>query len=218
MKKIAPSILSANFARLEEEIRMAEGGGADLLHIDVMDGHFVPNITIGSPVVESIAKITTLPLDVHLMISEPMRYLDDFIRAGSKMITVHAEASFHLHRMIQQMKKRGVMTGIALNPSTSLTCLDYLLEFVDFIVIMTVNPGFGGQTFIEEMLPKISALKKLIEEKNLDILIEVDGGIKVENISRVSRAGADIFVAGSAIFHSENYQKTIQRMKKEFIQ
>jgi len=217
MKMIAPSILSANFVRLEEEIGIVEEGGADLLHIDVMDGHFVPNITIGPPVVKSIAKIAKLPLDVHLMIEEPMKYLDDFIEAGSKAISVHAEVSPHLHRTIQRMKERGIKTGIALNPSTSLSCLEYLLGEIDFVLLMTVNPGFGGQVFIKEMLPKINALKRMIKEKSPDTLIEVDGGIKLENIFEVSQAGGDIFVAGSAVFRSQDKKKMIQEMKRELL-
>jgi ribulose-phosphate 3-epimerase len=213
MKRIAPSILSADFSKLGEEVREVEACGADLIHCDVMDGHFVPNITIGPMVIKALSKVTKLPLDVHLMIEKPERYIKEFIEAGSNMLTIHVEATTHLQRHIQHIKEQGVKAGVSLNPSTPLEALDYILSEADFVLIMTVNPGFGGQKFLRSMLPKIKQLRKTINEKGLSAEIEVDGGIGVENIKDASQAGADIFVAGNAIFGSGDYRKTIQTMR-----
>ena len=212
-KKIAPSILSADFSRLGDEIRAVEEAGADYIHVDVMDGHFVPNITIGSPVVAAIRKVTKLPLDVHLMISEPDRYIADFAKAGSDIITVHAEACVHLHRTVHFIKEQGKMAGVSLNPSTPLCLLDNILEDIDLILLMTVNPGFGGQKFIKTMLPKIAEMRKILDKKGLKAELMVDGGVTLENIAEISRAGADSFVAGSAVFGSKDYKGTIRELK-----
>lgn len=213
MKKIAPSILSADFSRLGDEIRAVEAGGADYIHVDVMDGHFVPNITIGPLVVEAARKVTALPLDVHLMIADPDRYIPDFAAAGADIIVFHAEATFHVHRTIQLIKSLGKKAGISLNPATPLHCLDYVLEDLDLVLLMTVNPGFGGQSFIEACLPKIHALRGMLDKRGLDAELEVDGGVKISNIESISRAGADVFVAGSAVFGSSDYAATIAEMK-----
>lgn len=213
MKKIAPSILSADFSRLGDEIRAVEAGGADYIHVDVMDGHFVPNITIGPLVVEAARKVTALPLDVHLMIADPDRYIPDFAAAGADIIVFHAEATVHVHRTIQLIKSLGKKAGISLNPATSLHCVDYVLEDLDLVLLMTVNPGFGGQSFIEACLPKIHALRGMLDKRGLDAELEVDGGVKISNIERISRAGADVFVAGSAVFGSPDYAATIEEMK-----
>ncbi len=214
MKKIAPSILSADFSRLGDEIRAVEASGADYIHVDVMDGHFVPNITIGPLVVEAARKVTALPLDVHLMISDPDSYIPDFAAAGADIIVFHAEATLHVHRTIQLIKSLGKKAGIALNPATSLHCLDYVLEDLDLVLLMTVNPGFGGQSYIEACLPKIHALRGMLDKRGLDVELEVDGGVKTSNIERISRAGADVFVAGSAVFGSADYAATIEELKK----
>jgi len=215
MKRIAPSILSADFSKLGEEVKAVEACGADLIHCDVMDGHFVPNITIGPMVIKALSKVTKLPLDVHLMIEKPERYIKEFIEAGSKMLTIHVEATTHLQRHIQHIKEQGVKAGVSLNPSTPLDALDYILSEADFVLIMTVNPGFGGQKFLRSMLPKIKQLRKMINEKGLSAEIEVDGGIGVDNIKDASQAGADIFVAGNAIFGSGDYRKTIKEMREK---
>ena len=214
MKKIAPSILSADFSRLGEEIKAVEAAGADYIHVDVMDGHFVPNITIGSPVVNAIRKVTKLPLDVHLMISEPDRYIADFAKAGSDIITVHAEACIHLHRTIGYIKELGIRAGVSLNPSTPLSVIEQILEDVDMVLLMTVNPGFGGQKFIKTMLPKIAEMRRIINDRGLKVELEVDGGVTLDNIYDISRAGADSFVAGSAVFGSSDYKKTLEEMKR----
>lgn len=215
MKKIAPSILSADFCRLGEEIMAVEAGGADYIHIDVMDGHFVPNITIGPPVVAAVRKITRLPLDVHLMIENPDRYIPDFAAAGADIIVVHAEASIHLHRSIQLIKSLGKKAGVSLNPATPLNYLEYVLADLDLVLLMTVNPGFGGQSFIEEALPKIKALRAMLDKRGLEAELEVDGGVKVDNIARISHAGADVFVAGSAVFGNSDYTATIKALKAQ---
>ena len=214
MAKIAPSILSADFTRLGEEIKDVVDAGADYIHIDVMDGHFVPNISIGPMIVKAVRRITSLPLDVHLMISEPDDFIDEFARAGASIITVHAETLNHLHRTVQHIRDEGVRPGISLNPATPLEVLEYILEGLDMVLLMTVNPGFEGQEFIPEVIPKIERLREKIDKKGLDIEIEVDGGINPETISRVSSAGANVFVAGSAIFYSEDYAQTIRLMRK----
>jgi len=214
MKKIAPSILSADFARLGEEVRAVAAAGADYIHVDVMDGHFVPNITIGPPVVEALRRVTDLPLDVHLMISEPDRYVPDFARAGADIIVVHAEATPHLHRTVQLIKSLGKRAGVSLNPATPLHYLDYVLEELDLVLLMTVNPGFGGQSFIDACLPKIQALRGILDKRGLEAELEVDGGVKPANIDRISHAGADVFVAGSAIFESGDYAATIAELQR----
>ncbi len=214
MMKIAPSILSADFARLGEEIQAIEKGGADYVHVDVMDGHFVPNITIGPLVVDAIRPVTTLPLDVHLMIENPGQYIPEFAKAGADIIVVHAEADRHLHRTIQLIKSLGKKAGVSLNPATSLSALDMILPDLDLVLLMTVNPGFGGQSFISSCLPKIKQLRERIDSLGLEIELEVDGGVKVDNIAEVAAAGADVFVAGSAVFNSPDYAKTIAQLKE----
>jgi ribulose-phosphate 3-epimerase len=217
MIKIAPSILSADFTRLGEEIRAAEAAGADMFHIDIMDGHFVPNITIGPFVVEAIRKTTTLPLDVHLMIEDPDRYIADFIKAGADYLTVHLEASVHLHRTIHWIKDSGARAGVSLNPATPIGSLDYILPDVDLVLLMSVNPGFGGQGFIPQILGKIRALRGLLAELGYPVLVEVDGGIKYDNAKEVADAGADILVMGSAFFNSGDYQALTARLRNLFI-
>jgi len=214
MGKISPSILSADFTRLGEEVRSVEKAGADYIHIDVMDGSFVPNITIGPMIVEAVRRITGLPLDVHLMISDPDDFIDAFADAGANIITVHAEAANHLHRTIHHIRDKGASPGVALNPATPLHVLEYVLRDLDMVLLMTVNPGFGGQKFIPDVIPKISRLKETVDKKALDLEIEVDGGIGPETIGLVSSSGANAFVAGSAIFHSDNYQETILLMRE----
>ena len=201
--------------RLGDEIRAAEEAGAELVHVDVMDGHFVPNITIGPMFVEGIRKITKLPIDVHLMISDPDKYVHDFASAGSDYITVHAEATMHLHRSVQCIKEEGVKAGVSLNPATPLCSLDYILSDIELVLIMSVNPGFGGQKFIPSALEKIKKLKDTIAERNLSVLIEVDGGVKIENAANIVRAGADILVMGSAFFGSGDYSAFIKKLREE---
>jgi len=213
MVKIAPSILSADFTRLGEEVKSVEQAGADYIHIDVMDGHFVPNITIGPMIVEAVRRVTELPLDVHLMISNPDYFIEDFVRAGADIISIHTEAVKHLHRSIQHIRKAGARPGASLNPATPLQVIEYILDDLDMVVIMTVNPGFGGQEFISEVIPKIERLKEMIDKRGLNIEIEVDGGINPDNISLASSAGANVFVAGSAVFGSKDYARTIRKMK-----
>lgn len=215
MKKIAPSILSADFCRLGEEVKAVAAAGADYIHVDVMDGHFVPNITIGPPVVAALRKITDLPLDVHLMIADPDRYIPDFAAAGADIIVVHAEASTHLHRSVQLIRSLGKRAGVSLNPATPLNCLDYVLADLDLVLLMTVNPGFGGQSFIEACLPKIHALRAMMDKRGIEAELEVDGGVKVDNIARIAHAGADVFVAGSAVFGSGDYAATITALKQQ---
>lgn len=214
MKLIAPSILSADFSRLGEEIRTVETAGADWIHVDVMDGHFVPNITMGPLVVDAVRKVTSLPIDVHLMIEHPDRYVLDFAEAGADLISVHVEACVHLNRTLQMIREAGVQAGAVLNPATPLSTLEWSLEFLDFVLVMTVNPGFGGQAFIENCLNKISALRSMISEKNLSTLIQVDGGVNNATIQAVSAAGADIFVAGSAVFGTDDYAEAISTFRK----
>ncbi len=214
MKLIAPSILSADFARLGEEIKAVEAAGADWIHIDVMDGHFVPNITIGPLVVEAARKVTDLPLDVHLMIEKPERYIQDFVDAGSDLISVQVETCVHLNRTIQVITEAGAKPGLVLNPATPLSTLKWELPHVYHVMLMSVNPGFGGQKFIASTLEKIRDLKQLIEDQKLDTLIEIDGGVNLNTIADISAAGADIFVAGSAIFKSPDYAETIAQFKE----
>jgi ribulose-phosphate 3-epimerase len=213
MQKIAPSILSADGSRLGEEIAAVEAAGADLLHIDIMDGHFVPNLTIGPGLVASLRKTTRIPFDVHLMIENPERYIDDFAKAGSDWITVHVEATVHLHRLVSLIRERGVRAGVSLNPATPLSQVEPILPEIDLLLVMTVNPGFGGQKFIEGMLPKIAEAKRLIRGIAPEVLIEVDGGVTRKNIRSIADAGADILVAGSSVFGSANYTETIGAMK-----
>ncbi len=212
--KIAPSILSADFSRLGEEIKAVESAGADIIHVDVMDGHFVPNITIGPLIVEAARRSTKLPLDVHLMITNPELYIADFARAGADYITVHTETAFHLNRLIQAIKEhKGVRAAVALNPATPLAALDYVLADLDMVLIMSVNPGFGGQAFIPSALDKIAKLRKRIDEQGLKVEIEVDGGVKPGNAAEVIRAGADILVAGSAVFGAKDYAAAIKGIR-----
>jgi ribulose-phosphate 3-epimerase len=214
MTKLAPSILAADFLKLGEEIQAAEAAGVDMLHIDIMDGHFVPNITIGPSIVQSIRKITSLPLDVHLMIEEPDKYLRDFIKAGADYLTVHYEASVHLHRTVQRIKESGIKAGVSLNPATPIWNLEHILPYTDLALLMSVNPGFGGQEFIPEVIEKIKILKKLLREKGLSTLIEVDGGVKIENAPEIISAGADILVMGSAFFNSKDYGTVIKQFRE----
>jgi ribulose-phosphate 3-epimerase len=214
MKLIAPSILSADFSKLGDEIRAVEAAGADWIHIDVMDGHFVPNITIGPLIVEAARRVTELPLDVHLMIENPERYIKDFADAGAGLIAVQAETCVHLHRTVQMIKEIGLRAGVVLNPSTPLSAIEWVLNDVDFVMIMSVNPGFGGQDFIPNSLDKIRELRGMIQKNGLSTLIEIDGGVNEKTIKNISDAGVDVFVAGSAIFGSPDYKKTIARFRE----
>ncbi|PIC78597.1 ribulose-phosphate 3-epimerase [Sporosarcina sp. P19] len=213
MIKIAPSILAADFARLGEEVKEVEKAGAELIHIDVMDGHFVPNITMGPIVVEALRPLTELPLDVHLMIENPDAYIEDFASAGADYITVHVEACPHLHRTLQLIKSTGAKPGVVLNPHTPVEHIMHVLEDIDMVLFMTVNPGFGGQSFIHSVLPKVKQLSDIIKERNLSIEIEIDGGINEETIKPCVEAGATIFVAGSAIYGKEDRAKALQAIK-----
>ena len=213
MKIIAPSILSADFSVLGEEIAAVEAAGADWIHIDVMDGHFVPNITMGPGVVKSLRKMTVLPFDVHLMIESPEQYIQPFAEAGSDRITVHMEASIHLHRTVSQIKELGLKAGVSLNPATPLSFVESILTDIDLLLIMTVNPGFGGQQFIKTMLPKIRQARELIDRFAPAVLLEVDGGVTLTNMPAILKAGADVLVAGASIFGSGNYRDTIGKMK-----
>ncbi len=215
MKRIAPSILSADLSRLGDEVKEVEEAGADLIHVDVMDGHFVPNLSVGLPVVKALKGVTKLPLDVHLMIEDPDRYLEEFVKAGASILSVHLEASKHIHRTLERIRELGIMVGVALNPGTPLGMLEEVIGEVDLVVLMSVDPGFGGQAFIPSSLDKIKRLKNWLRELGLqNVLIEVDGGIKLENIKEVAQAGADILVSGSGIF-GERDRKRIIRMMKE---
>jgi ribulose-phosphate 3-epimerase len=214
MIKIAPSILSANFLSLGEEIKAAEAAGVDMLHIDIMDGHFVPNITIGPSIVEAIRAITSLPLDVHLMVEQPDAYLQDFIKAGADYLTVHLEASTHLHRTVQRIRENGVKAGVSLNPATPVGSLECIVPDIDLILLMSVNPGFGGQAFIPEVLDKITSLKNLIREKGITPSIEIDGGVKLGNIREIIAAGGDILVMGSAFFNTEDYTSIVRQFRE----
>ncbi|KRT74131.1 MAG: ribulose-5-phosphate 3-epimerase, ribulose-phosphate 3-epimerase [Deltaproteobacteria bacterium CSP1-8] len=211
---IAPSLLSADFGRLAEEIAAVEKAGADLLHLDIMDGRFVPNITIGPPVVAAVKKYAKLPLDVHLMIVEPEKYLEAFADAGADVITVHAEATPHLQRAVARVRELGKKAGVSLNPSTSLSAVEWVLTDVDLVLLMTVNPGFGGQAYLPAMNGKIELLRSQLTRAGLSVDIEVDGGIKADNVSVVVRAGANVIVSGSGIFGTKEYGKTISEMRK----
>jgi len=215
MKKLAPSILSADFSRLGEEVAAVTAAGADYIHVDVMDGHFVPNITIGPLVVEAVRRSTHLPLDVHLMINEPDLYLEEFIKAGADIVGVHVEILPHLHRTLERIKKLGAKASVTLNPSTPLVMVEHVLGLVDQVLLMTVNPGFGGQSFIKAVIPKIRGLRKIIDERKLLVELEVDGGINGETIGEVARAGADVFVAGSAVFSTSDYGETLRLFREK---
>jgi ribulose-phosphate 3-epimerase len=212
MVKIAPSILSADFA---EEVQAAEKAGADLIHVDVMDGHFVPNITIGPPVVKALKKIATRPLDVHLMIENADRYIRDFADSGADILTVHAEACTHLHRTIQNIRECGVKAAVTINPATPLTDIEFIIPYVDMVLLMSVNPGFGGQKFIPEVLAKIRSLKKMMKEKSSQAEIQVDGGVNVDNVAEVVSAGVDIVVMGSAFYNSDDYSRTVKTIREK---
>lgn len=212
--EILPSILSADMARLAEAMESVKGGGASILHVDVMDGHFVPNITIGPPVVSSLRRATDLLLDVHLMIEDPDRYIPEFIRAGADFVSVHQEAVRHLDRTLNLIKSNGAEAGVALNPATSIETLVTVIEIVDFVLIMTVNPGFGGQTFIPYTLQKVRQLAQARRERGLDFRIEVDGGLTPDNVAEAVRAGADWIVAGSSVFHSSHPGRTVEQMRR----
>ncbi len=213
MRLIAPSILSADFSCLGQEIRAVEEAGADWIHVDVMDGHFVPNITMGPLVVEAVRRSTPLPVDVHLMIENPDLYIDEFSRAGADYLSVQAEACVHLHRTIQHIKEQGVKAGAVLNPATPLAVLEDVLPDLDFVLIMTVNPGFGGQKFIQSALDKIRRLKAMLQARGLKTLVQVDGGVNADTVQAIARAGADVFVAGSAVFNSSDYKEAIKALK-----
>jgi ribulose-phosphate 3-epimerase len=210
---VSPSILSADFSRLGEEVIAVQEAGADWIHIDVMDGHFVPNITIGPLIVSAVKKVARVPLDVHLMISDPDRYLEDFHAAGADILTVHAEVSPHLHRTLTRIHELGMRSGVALNPSTSIEAVKYVLAQTDIIMIMTVNPGFGGQSFIKTMLPKVHALREMIDNSGYPVLIETDGGVSPETAPDLAKSGANAFVAGSAVFGHPPYEEVIRKLR-----
>ena len=214
MIEIAPSILSADFARLGEQIQTVERAGASLLHVDVMDGRFVPNITIGLPVVKAIARATRLPIDAHLMIVEPGRYAEQFVKAGAQMVSIHIEADPHAHRTLSAIRDAGGLAGIALNPATPLSALDEVVKFADYVLLMSVNPGFGGQEFIPNSLDKVRRLRKMIDERGLTTRIEIDGGIDSDNIAEVTSAGAEIVVSGSAIFGTPDPAIALRKLRE----
>ena len=215
---IAPSILSADFSRLGEEIEAVERGGATILHVDVMDGHFVPNLTVGLPVVKSIARVTKLPIDAHLMISQPGRYAEQFVAAGAKMVSVHVEADAHIHRTLVAIRAAGALAGVVLNPATPVGSLEEALAFADYVLVMSVNPGFGGQSFIRTSIDKVRRLKAMIDERKLPARIEIDGGIDSGNIAAVVDSGAEIIVAGSAIFGTSNPEGAVRELREATVQ
>lgn len=215
---IAPSILSADFSRLGEEIAAVERGGAGILHVDVMDGHFVPNITVGLPVVKSLAKATQLPIDAHLMISEPGKYAEQFVKAGARMVSVHVEADANLHRTLVSIRSAGALAGVVLNPATPVSALEEALQFVDYVLVMSVNPGFGGQKFIFESVDKVKRLKRTIIDRQLPVRIEIDGGIDRSNIEAVVNAGAEIIVAGSAVFGTNDAEAAVRELREATVQ
>ena len=215
MIKVAPSILSADFSKLSEEIIKIDQAGADMIHIDVMDGHFVPNLTLGAPIVKALRTVTKLPFDVHLMINNPENLIDDFIAAGADIITIHIEAANHLHRLVQKVKSSGVKVAVSLNPATPLNTLEEILPELDMVLLMSVNPGFGGQSFIPATLNKIARLKEMIDAKKLKIDIQVDGGINLETAPKVIKHGANILVAGSAVYGSNDIKGTIAQLKQQ---
>jgi len=214
MIEIAPSILSADFARLGEQIATVEKAGASILHVDVMDGCFVPNITIGLPVVKAISRATRLPIDAHLMIVEPGRYAEQFVKAGAQMVSIHIEADPHAHRTLSGIRQAGALAGLAINPATPLSALDEAIKFADYVLIMSVNPGFGGQEFIPESLEKVRRLRKMIDERGLKTRVEIDGGINSENIAEVTGAGAEIIVSGSAIFGAKDPAVALRELRE----
>ncbi len=211
--RIAPSILSADFGRLAEEVRAVEAAGADWIHVDVMDGRFVPNITIGPLVVEAVRKVTRLPIDAHLMIVEPERYVEPFAKAGADLISVHAEVSPHLHRTIQAIRAAGARPAVALNPSTPLDCLEYVLGDVDMVLLMTVNPGFGGQSYIPAVTEKVRRLRRMADERGQELEIQVDGGVKASTVGVVAQAGANVLVAGTAVFGAKDYRAAVREIR-----
>ena len=217
MKLIAPSIMSADFSKLGDEVRAVESAGADWIHMDVMDGHFVPNITMGPLIVKAVRRITTLPIDVHLMIKHPDAFIPQFAEAGATYISVQVETCPHLNRSIQLIKNVGAKPGVVLNPSTPLTAIEWVLDCVDYVLIMSVNPGFGGQKFIPNSMQKISKLRQMILDRKESVLIQVDGGVNLKTIREISEAGVDVFVAGSAIFDSDDYQEVISQFRKVII-
>ncbi|MCK9376302.1 MAG: ribulose-phosphate 3-epimerase [Syntrophobacterales bacterium] len=213
MGKISASILSSDFGRLAEQVKDAEQAGVDWIHVDVMDGHFVPNITIGPAVTRAIRRATQLPLDVHLMISNPERYVEAFVEAGADWLGIHVEATLHLERLIQQIKEAGAKATVTLNPATPLNCLEYVLKEVDMVLLMTVNPGFSGQKFIPGVLPKVRRLRQMIDEQELDVLIQVDGGVQLDTIGDLAAAGADVFVSGSGLFNAQPLADNVRGLK-----
>jgi len=214
MIEIAPSILSADFSRLGEQIKTVERAGASLLHVDVMDGRFVPNITVGLPVVKAISRATQLPIDAHLMIVEPARYVESFVRAGAQMVSIHIEADPHAHRTLTAIRAAGAQAGVAINPATSLAALEEAIKFVDFVLVMSVNPGFGGQEFISSSLDKVRRLRKMLDERGLKARIEIDGGIDQDNVAEVAGAGAEIIVSGSAIFGAPDPAVALRELRE----
>ncbi len=212
---LAPSILSANFVRLGADVEETEAGGAAMLHIDVMDGHFVPNITIGAGVTAALRKVTNLPLDCHLMIADPDRHVDDFVDAGADMVSVHVEAATHLHRTVNRIRERGAKAGVVLNPATPLSALDEILQEVDFVLLMSVNPGFGGQKLIPSVLQKARTLRQRLDREAPDVRLEIDGGVTVDNVADVAACGVDIIVTGSAVFGSGDIRGTTERMVRQ---
>lgn len=218
MVEIAPSILSADFTRLGQEIEAVEKGGAGLIHVDVMDGHFVPNITVGLPVVKAVARATSLPIDTHLMISEPALYAERFIEAGANMVSVHVEADPHLHRTLTAIKAKGAQAGVAINPATPLVSLEEALYFADYVLLMSVNPGFGGQKFIPTSLDKLRRLRRMVDDRGLKTRIEIDGGIDRTNIAEIAAAGAEIIVAGSAVFGTPDPAQSVRSLREATLQ
>jgi ribulose-phosphate 3-epimerase len=218
MVEIAPSILSADFTRLGEEISAAERGGASIVHVDVMDGHFVPNITVGLPVVKSVARATRLAVDAHLMIAEPGLYAEQFVEAGARMVSIHVEIDAHLHRTLMSIKSKGALAGVAINPATPLGALEEALPYADYVLVMSVNPGFGGQKFIQTSLDKVRRLRRMIDERGLRTRIEIDGGIDRHNIAEVVAAGAEIIVAGSAVFGNSDPAQSVRELREATLQ
>jgi ribulose-phosphate 3-epimerase len=214
MRKLSASILSADFGRLAEQVREAEQAGVDWIHIDVMDGHFVPNLTIGPAVTQAIRRATSLPLDVHLMISNPERYIEAFVEAGADWLGIHVEAAVHLERLIQQIKDTGAKATVTLNPATPLNCLEYVLKDVDMVLLMTVNPGFSGQKFIRGVLPKIRRLRQMIDAQGLDVLIQVDGGVAPDTVGDIAAAGADVLVSGSGLFNGNPMTENLRQLRE----
>ena len=215
---IAPSILSADFSRLGEEIQAVERGGATILHVDVMDGHFVPNLTVGLPVVKSLSRATRLPIDAHLMISEPGRYAEEFVKAGAKMVSVHVEADAHLHRTLASIRAAGATAGVVINPATPVESLSEVLPYADYVLVMSVNPGFGGQKFIETSIDKVRRLRQMIQDRGLPTRIEIDGGIDLNNIGAVVAAGAEMIVAGSAVFNTNDPESAVRDLREATVQ